>query len=281
MSSAAAAEIVLYGTRLCPFVQRTRMLLHHKQLAFKDTPIDLLHKPTWFRVRARRAARRDVMCDVLAVMWRFFASPYVVQVLSPFGKVPVLEHGPNVVYESAAINQYIDETWRARPLMAAAPYERAMERVATHWANTRLAKEMYHVVFGIRATAHTPDTLHYTRVLGDAQRVMTAHEVATLTGVFDELEARLVRCAAVHARLAFGSVQLLGSLVCWLGVRGRQTGTQACIAGCHPWACAPCSTCRRWRARTPRAGRSREAPERQRGREKGALLHGRRPLRLR
>jgi hypothetical protein len=55
---AAADAIVLYGTKLCPFVQRTRMLLHHKQLAFKDTTVDLLHKPEWFKVGACGAALR-------------------------------------------------------------------------------------------------------------------------------------------------------------------------------------------------------------------------------
>ena len=97
----------------------------------------------------------------------------------------MLEHGKNIVYESAAINQYIDETWTARPLMASAPYERAMERVATHWANTTLAKEMYHVIFGIRTTVPAPEV-----------KLLMAH--------FDELEKRLVRapgvdtCARIH-----------------------------------------------------------------------------------
>ncbi len=89
----------------------------------------------------------------------------------------MLEHGKNIVYESAAINQYIDETWTARPLMASAPYERAMERVATHWANTTLAKEMYHVIFGIRTTVPAPEV-----------KLLMAH--------FDELEKRLVRACA-------------------------------------------------------------------------------------
>ena len=68
---------------LCPFVQRSAITLQHKGLAHETRYIDLFDKPEWF----------------LAI--------------SPFGKVPLLvveEDGEQtVLFESAVINEYLDE----------------------------------------------------------------------------------------------------------------------------------------------------------------------------
>jgi glutathione S-transferase len=45
--------------------------------------------------------------------------------LSPFGKVPVLEHDGLVIYETAAINRYVDEAFEGPALQPSAPAERA------------------------------------------------------------------------------------------------------------------------------------------------------------
>lgn len=64
---------------ICPFVQRSVITLLEKGVDFDITYIDLANKPDWF----------------LAI--------------SPFGKVPVLRVGDDVVFESAVINEYLDE----------------------------------------------------------------------------------------------------------------------------------------------------------------------------
>ena len=45
--------------------------------------------------------------------------------ISPTGKVPLLRHDGQTIYESAIINQYLDESFPDRPLMPASPAGRA------------------------------------------------------------------------------------------------------------------------------------------------------------
>ena len=73
-------EIELISFKLCPFVQRSVITLEEKAVPYKITYIDLSDKPRWF-------------LDI-----------------SPLGKVPVLRVGDTVIFESAVINEYIEET---------------------------------------------------------------------------------------------------------------------------------------------------------------------------
>lgn len=72
-------KMELVSFKLCPFVQRAVIVLKHKQVDFKITYIDLSNPPEWF----------------LAI--------------SPLGKVPVLKVGKEVLFESAVIQEYVDE----------------------------------------------------------------------------------------------------------------------------------------------------------------------------
>lgn len=74
-------ELELISFKLCPFVQRAVITLLYKNVPHKTTYIDLADPPLWF-----------------------------VEV-SPFEKVPVLRVGDEgVIFESAVICEYIDET---------------------------------------------------------------------------------------------------------------------------------------------------------------------------
>ncbi len=77
MSSQQPIELISFN--LCPFVQRSVITLNKKGIDYKITYIDLADKPDWFLA------------------------------LSPLGKVPVLKHGDEVLFESAVINEYLDE----------------------------------------------------------------------------------------------------------------------------------------------------------------------------
>lgn len=99
--------IELFSFAACPFAQRSRMVLIEKGLDFELVEIDIHDRPAWFR-------------DI-----------------SPYGKVPVLRHAGRVVYESAIINQYVDETFGAQPLMPADSYGRALARIWMDYCDTR------------------------------------------------------------------------------------------------------------------------------------------------
>jgi glutathione S-transferase len=101
-------EIELYSTALCPFAHRTRLALIEKGLPFRLIEIDLHNKPANFKE------------------------------ISPYGKVPVLKHGKNRVWESAIINEYLDEAFPEHPLLPKAPIQRAQARIWINFADTRL-----------------------------------------------------------------------------------------------------------------------------------------------
>lgn len=73
-------KIELISFELCPFVQRSVITMLHKNVSFDITYIDLANKPDWF-VK-----------------------------ISPLGKVPVVKvDEKDVLFESAVINEYLDE----------------------------------------------------------------------------------------------------------------------------------------------------------------------------
>lgn len=73
-------EFELITHVLCPYVQRSVIVLHEKQIPYRRTDIDLVDKPDWFRQ------------------------------ISPLGKVPVLVVGARQsLFESAVICEYLNE----------------------------------------------------------------------------------------------------------------------------------------------------------------------------
>lgn len=107
------AEIKLYSTKTCPFAQRTRLGLTEKGLDFSLTEIDLKNTPDWFSK------------------------------ISPYGKVPVLEHGGDRVWESAIINEYLEESYPEPPLLPRSPGRRAYARFWVDFANVKLVPTFY------------------------------------------------------------------------------------------------------------------------------------------
>ncbi len=91
--------IKIYSSARCPYAQRTRMLMIEKEIPFELTEVDLRNKPDWF----------------LAV--------------SPYGKVPVIVDDGQTIYESAIINEYLDEKYKNVPMMPKEPVERAKARI--------------------------------------------------------------------------------------------------------------------------------------------------------
>lgn len=90
-------QLELISFKLCPFVQRSVITLKHKGVPFDTTFIQLDDPPAWFGE------------------------------VSPLGKVPVLKVDDTVLFESAVINEFLDESFGERMLSDDA-LERAQQR---------------------------------------------------------------------------------------------------------------------------------------------------------
>ncbi len=102
----------LISFELCPFVQRSVITLREKGVPFEIEHIDLSNKPSWFLK------------------------------ISPLGKVPVLvidgvAEKPVVLFESAVINEYLDEVTEGR-MLPEDPLARAFGRAWIEMASALL-----------------------------------------------------------------------------------------------------------------------------------------------
>ncbi|MDP3939626.1 MAG: glutathione S-transferase family protein, partial [Deltaproteobacteria bacterium] len=68
--------------------------------------------------------------------------------ISPYGKVPVLIDGDARIYESAIINEYLDEKYPEPPLMPPTPAGKAYVRIWTDFANNQLMRAGWRAVMG-------------------------------------------------------------------------------------------------------------------------------------
>ncbi|MFZ2099686.1 MAG: glutathione S-transferase family protein [Oricola sp.] len=88
---------ILISHHLCPYVQRAVIVLTEKGVEHERTYIDLANKPDWFTR------------------------------ISPLGRVPVLRIGSEVLFESQAIAEYLDEVTEGS-LHPADPLAKAHQR---------------------------------------------------------------------------------------------------------------------------------------------------------
>lgn len=101
-------KLKLISHKLCPYVQRAVISLTEKGVPFERIDIDLDNKPDWFLK------------------------------ISPLGKVPVLQVGDKVVFESAVILEYLEET-QPKPLHPKDPLTRAEHRAWVEFGSAVLA----------------------------------------------------------------------------------------------------------------------------------------------
>ncbi|WP_193196999.1 glutathione S-transferase family protein [Nostoc sp. MG11] len=102
------AEIKIYSAVVCPYAHRSRLVLQEKGIDFDLIEIDLQNKPAGFT-------------DI-----------------SPYGKVPAIAHHNHRVWESAVINEYLNEVFPNPPLLPSSPIAKAQARIWIDFANTRL-----------------------------------------------------------------------------------------------------------------------------------------------
>lgn len=108
---------LLYTFKLCPFAHRVRLALAEKGIASEAIEVDLKNKPAEFTR------------------------------LSPFGRVPLLLHGQTTLWESAIINEYLDEVFPDPPLMPASCPDRALARTWVKFADERLYAATHGFIF--------------------------------------------------------------------------------------------------------------------------------------
>lgn len=133
-------NIKLVSFDLCPYVQRAAIALAEKNIPFERVDIDLAHKPDWFLQ------------------------------LSPLRKVPLLQIGDDVLFESGPIVEYLDEVY-APQLHPADPLAKAKARAWMEMGSTILAD--------LWVVETTSDEAAY------------AEKLATLRGKFVRVEAVL------------------------------------------------------------------------------------------
>jgi glutathione S-transferase len=93
---------------VCPYVQRSVITLQEKGVPYEIEYINLNNKPEWFMQ------------------------------LSPLGKVPILIIEDTVIFESATINEYLDEIAPGRKLQPSDPLQRAHNRAWIEFTSTVL-----------------------------------------------------------------------------------------------------------------------------------------------
>ena len=115
----------LVAYKLCPYVQRSVIVLEEKGIPYQRTNIDLANKPDWFKQ------------------------------LSPTGKVPLLilsddKRGDNsesqtILFESAVICEYLNEITESS-LLATSPLDKAYQRAWIEFATSLLNQisKLYH-----------------------------------------------------------------------------------------------------------------------------------------
>jgi len=102
------APLTLVSFDLCPSVQRAAIVLAEKGVPFTRVDVELAAKPDWF----------------LAI--------------SPLGKVPLLRVGDAVLFESAVIVEYLEET-HGPALHPADPLQKARHRAWMEFGSSILA----------------------------------------------------------------------------------------------------------------------------------------------
>jgi glutathione S-transferase len=106
------SSLELISHDLCPYVQRAVIVASELDIGLRRTDIDLANKPDWFIA------------------------------ISPTGKVPLLrvldaEGSQHILFESAAICEYLDET-ASRHLLPTQPLQRARVRAWVEFASGTL-----------------------------------------------------------------------------------------------------------------------------------------------
>lgn len=108
--------MILYTSEFCPFCHSCRLVLAAKGLEFKECPLDLENKGDF------------------------------PEKTSPYRRVPVLVHRGRKIFESAIINEYLDEVFPTVAMMPDDPAQRAQVRFWVDFVHDRLVPAYFQVM---------------------------------------------------------------------------------------------------------------------------------------
>ena len=158
--------MVLYSGTTCPYSHRCRFVLFEKGMDFEIRDVDLYNKP------------EDI------------------NVMNPYGQVPILVERDLILYESNIINEYIDERFPHPQLMPADPVMRARARLFLFQFEVELFSQIEALEHGNakaqdKARAHVSDRLVQMAPVFTKQKHMLGDEFSMLDVAISPLLWRL------------------------------------------------------------------------------------------
>merc|ERR1719150_2028107 len=111
--------VTLVNMRFCPYAQRTALCLNAKNIQYDVINSQLMTKPRW--------------------LWE----------INPIGKVPVLIHEGNTIYESLVTCEHIEEVFPGRKLHSDSAGRRARDRMLVELFNKVVMPQM-RIWFGLQ-----------------------------------------------------------------------------------------------------------------------------------
>ena len=130
--------INLYTAAVCPFAHRSRLALTAKQIDHQRHEIDLANMPAWYKE------------------------------LCPTANVPMLDVEGRHIWESAIINEFLEEVYPDHPLWPRDPFLKARGRIALDAAGNGLIPSFYKA---LRGEITRPDE-HFLQVFADLEASM-------------------------------------------------------------------------------------------------------------
>jgi glutathione S-transferase len=138
-------QIELFTAMLCPFALRVRLALAEKGLPANEIEINPQDRPGWFVE------------------------------MTPPGKVPVLRHDGKLIWDSAVICEYLEESFPEHPLLPQDALDRARARMWIKFADARLYAKT-------EALLHSFDRKQHGAILAELAENLLVLERETLPG---------------------------------------------------------------------------------------------------
>lgn len=142
-------RLTLISFDTCPYVERSRIVLHEKDREFEEEVIDLGDKPDWFLE------------------------------ISPRGKVPVLlvdDRRDQPIFESTVINELVEDLAPEPPMLPHDPLDRAHARAWIEFGDRVVMAAFAKLLFAADEDARRPARAELTDALARVERALARKE---------------------------------------------------------------------------------------------------------